>query len=300
MKAPVAVLGRAGEAPVALLLAALERMRRPPLVLDPHDPLRPALDWGLRVDGRLDGVVRCGRRCLALASLAGLYLRPPDPARVPAAQAWIQSWVEAAELAEFIVVNRISVMVSNGSKPLQSRLLAAVGFAVPAMLMARDPAAVLAFEAEHGALIYKSASGARSIVQPLDDSARRRLPLVRHVPTLFQQRLQGTNLRVHVVGDEIFATEVDSPALDYRYAGHSAGGGTTLRATQLSADTEALCRRAARELALPFVGLDLMLAADGRTYCFEANPSPGYSWYENATGQGIAAALARLLCGVAA
>lgn len=36
-----------------------------------------------------------------------------------------------------------------------------------------------------------------------------------------------------------------------------------------------------------------MLADDGQTYCFEVNPSPGFSWYEDATSQPIARTLAR-------
>jgi glutathione synthase/RimK-type ligase-like ATP-grasp enzyme len=215
---------------------------------------------------------------------------------VQAALAWTQAWVEIAEVADCRVVNRASAMASNSSKPFQSQCLAAAGFAIPPMLMSNDPQAVLRFEDEHGPLIYKSASGVRSVVSPLDAAARRRLAAVRHTPTLFQKCLRGTNVRVHVVGHELFATEIDSDAIDYRYAGRQ-GGSTELRATRLSPDTEAACRRASDALGLPFCGLDLMLADDGQTYCFEANPSPGYSYYESATGQPIAAALARHLAG---
>ena len=54
----------------------------------------------------------------------------------------------------------------------------------------------------------------------------------------------------------------------------------------------------ARGLGLPFAGIDLKVAPDGRVVCFEVNPSPGFSYYEANTGQPIAAAVAEYLaCG---
>ena len=43
-------------------------------------------------------------------------------------------------------------------------------------------------------------------------------------------------------------------------------------------------------------GADLRFTASGRWYAFELNPSPGFSYYEEATGQPIASAIADLLC----
>ena len=300
----VAVLGQASEAPCALLIDALGRLPCRTLVLDQDGPVRPLTRWDVDEQGRLCGEVKTSDATWPLASIAGLYLRPADERRLHLAaqqtlqsrQAWAQTWIEIAEIADFRVVNRVSAMASNGSKPLQSQCLAAVGFAIPPMLMTNLPQAVLDFEATQGALVYKSASGIRSIVSEFDAAAHARLDQVRHTPTLFQKRLQGTNLRVHVIGSEIFATEVDSDGVDYRYAAQQ-GGMTTLRPTRLPLDLEGLCRAAAEALGLAFAGLDLMLADDGLVYCFEANPSPGYSYFESATGQPIAAALARHLCG---
>lgn len=301
----VAVVGRASEEPVALLVQALQQQGTPLLMLDQMAPQRAPTSWGLDERGRLTGQLLLDGTTHELQDLCGLYLRPADDrrlklgaqARLHAALAWTQDWVDIAELADCAVANRISAMVSNGSKPFQSQCLAAAGFAVPPMLITNDPEAVLEFEAEHGPLIYKSASGVRSIVAELDAAGRARLAAVRHAPTLFQKRLNGTNVRVHVVGHDVFATEIDSDTIDYRYAGRQ-GGSTVLRATQLPLDIEASCRRASAALGLLFSGLDLMLCDDGQVYCFEANPSPGYSYYESATGQPIAASLARCLAGI--
>jgi glutathione synthase/RimK-type ligase-like ATP-grasp enzyme len=48
-------------------------------------------------------------------------------------------------------------------------------------------------------------------------------------------------------------------------------------------------------LGLAFTGIDLKLTAAGDVFCFEANPSPGFTYFEAATGQPIAAAVADYL-----
>jgi hypothetical protein len=292
----VAVLGRETEGPCQLLLDAFRHQGTPAVMLDQRRLGPPEETW---FNGLHD---QHGKR-VRLDHLHGLYLRPADTGamglpvdRAAMAAAQTQAWSAFAEWAPLTVVNRLSSMASNSSKPLQSQVLAALGFAIPPMLLTTRPEAVNAFEAEHGPLVFKSASGVRSIVCPLDAAARARMQQVRHAPTLFQKQLRGTNVRVHVVGDAVFATEIDSGAVDYRYAGRQ-GADAELRTTQLSLDLQGLCRQAAEQLGLLFAGIDLMLADDGEVYCFEVNPSPGYSWYQDATGQNISGALAELLSG---
>jgi glutathione synthase/RimK-type ligase-like ATP-grasp enzyme len=54
----------------------------------------------------------------------------------------------------------------------------------------------------------------------------------------------------------------------------------------------------AAALDLPFAGIDLRLSPSREATCFEVNPSPAFSWFESATGQPIAAAVARYLLGL--
>ena len=48
-------------------------------------------------------------------------------------------------------------------------------------------------------------------------------------------------------------------------------------------------------LGLHVAGIDLRRTDDGRWVCFEVNPSPGFTFYQEETGQPIAEAIARLL-----
>jgi len=92
-------------------------------------------------------------------------------------------------------------------------------------------------------------------------------------PTQFQQHIPGADYRVHIVGKEIFACRIIAEADDYRYQRH----GVDIQACDLPG------------------GLDLRLTSDGSWYCFEVNPSPVFTFFQGATGQPIARAVAALL-----
>jgi glutathione synthase/RimK-type ligase-like ATP-grasp enzyme len=55
--------------------------------------------------------------------------------------------------------------------------------------------------------------------------------------------------------------------------------------------------RLVRGLGLAFAGVDLRIGPDGEVTCFEVNPCPAFSYYEQQTGQPIAAAVAAYLAG---
>ena len=46
---------------------------------------------------------------------------------------------------------------------------------------------------------------------------------------------------------------------------------------------------------MEFAGIDLKVTPENEVYCFEVNPSPAFSYYENNTGQPIAEGLAHRL-----
>lgn len=92
--------------------------------------------------------------------------------------------------------------------------------------MTNDPELVRAFHSEHGEVIYRSISGVRSIVRMLDDELMDRLLLVHGCPVQFQRFIAGTNVRVHVVAGDLFATRIETDRVDYRYAQRDGGNAT--------------------------------------------------------------------------
>ncbi|MGH3932082.1 MAG: ATP-grasp domain-containing protein, partial [Pseudonocardiaceae bacterium] len=220
---------------------------------------------------------------------------PPEaPARV-AARAFHELIGHWADVTPARVINRYVAMGSNFSKPYQLQLIREHGFAVPETLVTNDPERVTAFRDKHGPLIYKSISSERSIVSRLDDHDVARLERIRWCPVQFQAFVPGPNLRVHTVGQEVFATVIDTAAVDYRYAIQQTGSAAAFAPYDLGDEFAERCVRLASALGLEVAGLDLKLAPDGRVVCLEVNPSPVFSYYELHTGQPIADAVARLL-----
>jgi glutathione synthase/RimK-type ligase-like ATP-grasp enzyme len=169
------------------------------------------------------------------------------------------------------------------------------GLLTPPTLVTNDPETARRFyEERQGDVIYKSLSGVRSIVRRMGAEQLARLSLLRHGPAQFQAFVPGENVRVHTVGDQVFATRVYSESVDYRYASRE-GGTVEMEPTILPPAVTAACLRLARRLDLLLAGIDLKETPQGDYYCFEVNPSPGFLYYEQSSGQPISAALASLL-----
>jgi glutathione synthase/RimK-type ligase-like ATP-grasp enzyme len=156
---------------------------------------------------------------------------------------------------------------------------------------------VRAFQRRHRRVVYKSTDGGRSIVRELTTETAYDLERIRNLPTEFQAYVPGTDIRVHVVGSEVYATRVVSAAIDYRYAEED-GLGVAMDAHSLPNEIEARCRELSRTLELPFCGVDLRVTPNGQYHCFEVNPSPVFSDYQERTGQAIAEALVGYLAGL--
>ncbi len=54
-------------------------------------------------------------------------------------------------------------------------------------------------------------------------------------------------------------------------------------------------RRLVASMSLLLAGIDLRRTPDGQWFCLEVNPSPGFTYYESATGQPIADSIACVL-----
>lgn len=285
--------GYGDDTAITRAVGAADRRGTPYLLLD-----QLALD-GWSVDAGPDGTlsqVRTPWGRVAASDLGACYARPLAPVGTGEAEragreaALAEQVVTWLDVADTTVVNRPRDMHSNSSKPYQAQLVGEVGFAVPQTLVTNDPEEARAFVAEVGTAIFKSTSGVRSIVRRVDAERLAALDRVRALPTQFQRLVGGTDVRVHVVGEAVFATEIRSSATDYRYAGRD-GLEAELVATELPDEVAERCLVLAGRLGLPFVGIDLRRTPDGEFVCFEANPMPGYSYYEASTGQPISDAL---------
>lgn len=284
--------GSLADAPLAAVHAAVRRRQAPVTLVDAQAAARAAID--LSVDPAVRGTLQIDDERVDLADVRGIYLRPSSPAAgSPLAAVHDALWA-LSEIAPALVLNRPAAMAGNGSKPFQAAQARAVGFATPDTLITTSPDAARAFAAQHRDVIYKSISGVRSIVASLDRADDARLADLESCPTQLQQRIAGVDVRVHVVGPLLFACEVQSPAVDYRYAARQHLD-VTIGAVELPADIAERCFALAALTELPLAGIDLRRTPEGDWYCFEINPSPGFTYYTDQTGQPVADAIAELL-----
>jgi hypothetical protein len=298
----ILLAGLPDEAPMEAVARALAQRGAPFLMLDQRQAALATLELhgaGGVVSGRLalpDGSVA------RVADITAIYARQTDASALPEARALGQAGITATQrldaallllqdLAPCLVVNRPAAQASNRVKPHQARLIRAMGFSVPETLVTNDADAVRDFHARHRRVVFKSASAIRSIVRELDDAALARLPMLVHCPVQFQAMVEGLDVRVHVVGNNAFATRADSDVIDYRYG----AGSTRLAPFTLPDDVAARCVALAAALNLPLCGIDLKHTPDGDWVCFEANPQPAFTWFDVADGAPIATAVAALL-----
>lgn len=304
----ILLAGIRSEPPLADVLDALVDARADVVFLNQRRFADLDISYTVDAAGTVDGLLRDGRRHIALREITAVYARLMDFHHLPELQSLAADDPERARCAVFHddlsawidvcpgrVVNRTGAMASNGSKPFQAQLIARHGFLTPDTVVTNDPQVARDFYESCERVVYKSVSGVRSIVQTMTASDLERLDQIRACPVQFQDYVPGVDVRVHVVGAEVFATSVTTSATDYRYALRQVEEPARLSATDLAADVAERCVALAADLGLEFAGIDLKPHPDGGWYCFEVNPSPAYTYFEGQTGQPIAAAVARHL-----
>ncbi|MFT3936243.1 MAG: ATP-grasp domain-containing protein [Chitinophagaceae bacterium] len=305
----VLFIGIPSESPLQMAISSAERAGIPHLVADQR-----ALHYGNMAIGfnknKFIAKLQLQDNDYNLEKLSGVYFRMMDyqatPQIDPHSLKYIgednakksgllhQQLMFWMDITKVRVLNPPMTMASNSSKPYQAQFIKEAGFKIPPTCITTELAAMQAFQQKHQPLIYKSVSAVRSIVKELKEGDEPMLKKIAYLPTQFQQKLVGTNIRVHVVGDVLFATKIDAEATDYRYARYE-NKTAELSAHKLPAKIEAACFRVSKQLGLTLCGIDLFLTVNNEYYCFEVNPSPGYSYFQNNTGQDISGAIARWL-----
>ena len=230
-------------------------------------------------------------RTLDLEEVTAAYLRPYDHKLYEADTADLGRTLSSpdlvhhlltnwAEHSDAVILNRPSAEATNQSKLYQAAFIANAGFLIPDSLVSNDHSTIAQFVAQHRQVIYKSMSSVRSIVKQLDLAD---LPSTGTMgPALFQQRVLGTNVRVHVIGDQAIACAIESEGIDYRYAS------ARMHPVELPQTVAARCVALTRNLGLVLSGIDLIVTPREEYYCLEVNPSPAFACFDIDPGHSIA------------
>jgi glutathione synthase/RimK-type ligase-like ATP-grasp enzyme len=116
----------------------------------------------------------------------------------------------------------------------------------------------------------------------ITDAELELLDSVRLVPCLFQEYVpKRLELRVTVIGDEVFAAEIHSQDHEQaRVDWHGQYDGVSFRKATLPAEVADRCLALARGYGLNYSAIDLVLTPDGRYVFLENNPNGQFRFVE--------------------
>lgn len=173
------------------------------------------------------------------------------------------------------------------------------GFQIPATLITSEPDAARTFVKKHGPVLYKPLStplyrveGVSCTVEVADVTADEIDEGVSGTAHLFQHRIdKAADVRVTVVGDQVFSVRINSGLLDWRTDYDCL---TYTVVDPPPGITEAL-HQYLRFFGLVFGAFDFAIDRSGAWWFLECNPSGQWAWLEPETGLPIVAAMADLL-----
>jgi hypothetical protein len=197
-------------------------------------------------------------------------------------------------------------------KALQLKIAQELGFELPPTLITNSPVDLLSFYRQHNGNIVSKQAG-KSFFSTLGSTMIRYTelvtgrdiayaPSIAFCPMTFQAYVpKRVELRITVVGQQVFAAEIHSQATnhtrhDWRRYDH---GRTPHRPHVLPCDVERRCVRLVERLGLRYGAIDLVLTPDGRHVFLEINPNGQYLWIEHEAGLPISDAICDLLMGLA-
>jgi glutathione synthase/RimK-type ligase-like ATP-grasp enzyme len=260
--------------------------------------------WEYMLDDFGRGKLRVGDTEWRWEKVTGVFVRldpdPPLPRGVTLEEKFRNGFVlerreglhQLLEHLQCTVINRPSAGRSNASKPYQMTELEMAGFDVPRWIASNSADAVCAFTREcRGHAIYKASSGLRSRVRRVDAQL---IDLhVGSTPTVVQEYVPGTDVRVHTVRSDTFACAVTSQSVDYRFEHHDAH----YEKTSIPEELAERCCAFAAAAGLVLAGFDFRRTPEGRYFCLEMNPVPSFLPYEIPAGLPIGAAVVEALRG---
>lgn len=190
-------------------------------------------------------------------------------------------------------------------KPLQWSVARALGLRVPRTLVTTQPAAARAFVQALGLgrVVFKAFLASieewreTRLVEAED---LQRLELLRYAPVIFQEYIPGVDLRITVVGQRVFAAEIDARHSSYPVDMRMVIGEGRVQAVDLPAGLQDRLLALQQRLGLVYGAIDMRRSDDGEYHFLEVNPAGQWLFVEERTGLPISLAHAELLADVAA
>lgn len=177
-------------------------------------------------------------------------------------------------------------------KGYQLKLLKQNSIRVPESIITNDPDELINFyEKNNKKVIYKPVRGwANTAVLTEDKLTSENLSSLSNSPVTVQELIDGTDIRVYVVGREAFAVEIQSDTIDFR-----AQDNAKRMPVKLSDSVIEDCFKINSALGLVFSGIDMKRTPSGEYVFFEANATPVFLYDEECCNYPISESIVSLL-----
>jgi glutathione synthase/RimK-type ligase-like ATP-grasp enzyme len=229
----------------------------------------------------------------------------------PALTFSLQQWNNAFETlqrnlaCEWVSSPQATLQASDRAKQLSAAK--AVGFNIPDTLITNDPDTARDFYHCHdGEVVIKALRHHNVVVQGKMYSMFTRRILIKDLPRLddllyapciLQEHLpEKSELRVTVVGDDVFTAELDSHSTVRKYDDiHRAVSDFPIRVFNLPERIRTHCADLIKSLGLRYGAIDFIKDDNERLVFLEVNPSGDWYWIERKTKLAITEAMVNLI-----
>lgn len=312
-KRPVLVVTEADDVTADMVIAELNRLDVPVVRFNPADigaDLTVSARFGM-CPAPVAGHMRTASRTADLADVRAVYWRRPVwptfptlgecDARFAAAQVRYGLGGSLYAMEDPVWVNHPLRVAAADYKPAQLATAQRLGLTVPATLVTNDPADAREFISSHDRVIYKTLRSTPYQRDGVPLAGWTELVVAEEIdetlqvaPHLFQTVVdKAADLRVLVVGRQVFAVRITSGLLDWR-KDYSA---LSYETVDLPGAIEKALLAYLDHYALASGSFDFAEDHHGDLWWLELNPNGQWGWLEPHTGLPMSAAFAALLAG---
>ena len=182
-------------------------------------------------------------------------------------------------------------------KAYQLKIANQLGLRIPKTVITNDPGRASSFIEEEGeqGTIYKAFSATETswretrLLQPQELN---QLAAVKYAPVIFQEHIKADiDLRITVIGDEIFPAEILSGETDYRVDFRMTMHQAVIRPHNLPGDITQKLHALMKAFGLVYGAIDMRLTPQGEYVFLEINTAGQWMFIEERTNQPITDAM---------
>lgn len=185
-------------------------------------------------------------------------------------------------------------------KVFQLRLAEKTGMDLPDTLVTNSPESALAFIKSRGIgnVIFKAFAGTPQSwreTRLVGEEELGKIEMVKYAPVIFQSYIKGTDIRVTVIGNHIFAAEIDISNGDYPVDFRMNYSNANIRPVSLPDFVENQIYNLMSTLGLVYGAIDFRKTPEGKYVFLEINPAGQWLFIEQQTSQPITETMANTL-----